>query len=326
MDNTRARGVLLDETWLARDNGCRSPSQNGEILMGLPADDWATVMRMGFDPDLPSDRVKVSSALSSSPVISSDGVFWSLAQSSSSATAIDNISRKLLANRTGGIVGGVQRILTLTSNGLDSMVLDCPQSGLFKKGPLHLVTSFRPLVPASGIISSESRLANQSIASTSELAGSWMGEIFSYRAEIQPQFLALTLRAAVAKTVDQFGAAWLIDWDESDAFLRVDRGTLPTLLERQAPAWDFSSWARDYYVRLRIRPVSGEGLCPADVTGEGFNQGDPSSGSFFQSINARRSGTIDPHDPVIMKAGQLELRVYNFVFSDDRRLLHHEPD
>ena len=83
--------------------------------------------------------------------------------------------------------------------------------------------------------------------------------------------MALAFRAAVASSLQQLQAEAFTDWDSSDAFLcqqREDATTLHALLDIP---WDLGPGAVKYYGRLRIHPLTEDGLTEPYVTGEGWN-------------------------------------------------------
>ena len=129
-------------------------------MVDPPPNTRALIIWMGLDPSLRADRVRTSQILNAAPLVLDSDRIWSLAQSTSRATAIDNVARAFLAKLFGGLVQGVHIMLCMTDMGISLPLLDCPMYGLYKRGPRHLCGSYRPLVPASAVPSSESRLAN----------------------------------------------------------------------------------------------------------------------------------------------------------------------
>ena len=46
--------------------------------------------------------------------------------------------------------------------------------------------------------------------------------------------------------------------------------------------WDPGEWCQQYFDRLKVRPLTSDGLAPPFFTGEGFNQGDDYNGDGYQ--------------------------------------------
>ena len=128
--------------------------------------------------------------------------------------------------------------------------------------------------------------------------------------------MALSLRASLAVHLAHSDTMWLLDWDESDAFLRVCRSTLPDILEGTS-CWNFSEWSKHYYSRLRIWPVTPEGLAPPFNTSEGFNQDDSASGAAFQVVNAVRTSCIRSDEALEIPSPLGPIDPHLFTFSDD---------
>ena len=78
-------------------------------------------------------------------------------------------------------------------------------------------------------------MAKFKLESTMELSWHYPQAVFSYRKEIRPAFMALTIRAAILRTLAVRGVVAVTDWDESDAFLMPPRDSLSTLNQALQP-------------------------------------------------------------------------------------------
>ena len=137
----------------------------------------------------------------------------------------------------------------------DSLSLDSAMMGIDKgKAFPHLFKSHRPVTLTSPLTRTESRAARDILVPSLEVSGSYPPDVFAYRTDIRPAFMALAFRAAVASSLQQFQTVAFTDWDSSDAFLRQQREDATTLHALLDIPWDFGPWAVKYYGRLRIHP------------------------------------------------------------------------
>ena len=126
-------------------------------------------------------------------------------------------------------------------------------------------------------------IGRQRLNDSLEVTGALTPEIFSYRVAALPQHLMLVCRATAVEAFQRTGTFWDADWDENDVFLRELRDACSAPMRTLGPVWDFGSLADDRYSRLRIHPLTKEGLAPCFRTGEGRNQGDSFAGEGFQA-------------------------------------------
>ena len=183
-------------------------------------------------------------------------------------TSLDNVPARATRRGTGGILVGEDHILVQTDVGIDSLILDAVQL---------LVTM------ESAIVRDWTGIGRGPLNEPLEVAAACTPDVFSYRTAILPLFLMLVCRAGAAAAFQSTGEFWDGVWDESDAFLREPRDVCSPLVAVLPDVWNFGVWADRVYSRLRIHPVTGEGLAPPFHTGEGRNQGDSFAGEGFQA-------------------------------------------
>lgn len=193
------------------------------------------------------------------------------------------------------------------------------QLGIFKRGPKHLFTSYRPIKLGSAINRLEGSVVHHETMLRAELDGSFAGPTFSYRKEISPHFLALSLRAALSMSLSTYGEAHLIDGDESGAFDRPVREDIAVLSKTMDSQCDFGSWAASFYSRQKVRLWTSNGLAPPVSSEEGFSQGCSLSATAYLVVGSLRTralrGLTEGWCP------EPRLPLCEFIFSDDRRWL-----
>ena len=103
-------------------------------------------------------------------------------------------------------------------------------------------------------------MAKVKLETTMELGGHYSPAVYSYRKEIHPAYMALTVRAAINRTLARRGEVVVADWDESHAFLMPPRDSLTLLNVALKPVWDFGPWSEQYYSRVTIYPLTVDGF------------------------------------------------------------------
>ena len=141
-----------------------------------------------------------------------------------------------------------------------------------------------------------------------------------------PIFLTLACRVGAVAAFRSTGEFWNGDWDESDAFLREPSDACSRLMVVLPEVWDFGAWADRVCSRLRIHPVTSEGLAPPFRTGGGRNQGDSFAGEGFQATRCLINScfTRQPRGLAIPNVFDLHappLPCDRVMFVDDRNFL-----
>lgn len=89
---------------------------------------------------------------------------------------------------------------------------------LYKSGPKHLLTSYRPIKLASALCRLAAKVVQSEVMYRAELDNSFSGQLFSYRKEILTQSLPFICRAVTTLSLLESGESHVIDGDESSAF------------------------------------------------------------------------------------------------------------
>ena len=304
-----------------------SPWGDVDFALSLPLPVLQHLLRAGFDPSNEADRRAYARARARAPLLTVPELAMYTDRAGSLSASLDNVPARATRRGTGGILIGEYNVLAQTDVGVDSLVLDAVQLGIYKhKGPRHLYGSYRPVTMESAIIRDWTGIGRGRLNESLEVAAAYTPDVFSYRTAILPQFLTLVCRAGAVAAFQSAGEFWDGDWDESDAFLREPRDACAPLMAALPDVWNFGAWADQVYSHLRIHPVTSEGLAPPFRTGEGRNQGDSFAGEGFQAtqclINscfARQPGGLtipnafDLHSP--------PLPCDRVMFVDDRHFL-----
>ena len=258
-------------------------------------------------------------SLPAHPVIDVLSVKRCLAHKLSNATSLDDLPYAVLRELSGcGISALVSymEVLRRTPEALSNAVI---QLGIFKKGPKHLFSSYRPIKLGSAVNRLEGFIVHEVTSIRAELSGCYSGPLFAYRSELSPSFLALSLRAAVTMTLLSDGQVHLVDGDESGAFDMPIREDVSHLTKIWSMSNDFGSFAGNLYNQQRFHLWSSLGLCPAVQMQEGFPQGCSLAATAFGVLGCLRTSALrneHPHGHAIAS-----LPVFEFVYSDDRRWL-----
>ena len=138
--------------------------------------------------------------------------------------SLDQVPQTLLMQLGHGGVHGIHAQQLMMRAGMPSVSLRAVQMGIDKeKGLSHLYKGHRPVLVTNPIPRAESRVAKRKLAATLELSGHYTHTHFPYRRDICPAFMVLVLRAVRTHTLLRVGQFAVVDWDESDAYLRPER-------------------------------------------------------------------------------------------------------
>ena len=85
-------------------------------------------------------------------------------------------------------------------------------------------------------------------------------------------FTVLVNRALLVPVLETQAHAWMLDWDESDAFLRPVREELSQMNTLLKPMWDFGPWTMSYYDRVTIYPLTSDGFAEGYTPEEGTKE------------------------------------------------------
>ena len=107
---------------------------------------------------------------------------------------------------------GEYSVLVQTNAGVDSLVLDAVQLGIFKhKGPRHLYGSYRPVTMESAIIRDWTGIGRGRLNESLEVTAAYSPDVYSYRTAVLPQFLSLVCRAGAVEAFHSTGEFWAGD-------------------------------------------------------------------------------------------------------------------
>ena len=207
----------------------------------------------------------------------------------SNAVSFDNLPLFFLRGlSTSGVVSLLEymRLLTLFPAAVSNIAL---QLAIYKKGPKHLFTSYRPIKLGYAVNRLEASCIHHEAAHRAELEGSWDAQCFSYRKEITPFAMAFAIRAAIHIALVRNGEIRIVDRDETSAFDRVICDDLRDLRLLWPTQCAFGKWAFGFYRRQRVRLSTVFGPSPLVSTEEGFSQGCPFAPTGYNLLGAVRS-------------------------------------
>ena len=307
----------------------QQPSPWGDVgfALNLPLPVLLSLLKAGYDPASEADRRAYSPARAPAPLLSIPELAAYTDRGGSSSASLENLPARTTRRGNGGILLGEYSVLVQTDAGVDSLVLDAVQLGIFQhKGPRHLYGSYRPVTMESAIVRDWTGIGRGGLTESLEVTAAYSPDVYSYRTAVLPQFLLLICRAGAVAAFQSRGEFWDGDWDESDTFLMEPRSACSPLMQTLPDVWDFGGWADRVYSRLRIHPVTSEGLAPPFLTGEGRNPGDSFAGEGFQATQCVINSclTRQPHGLTVPNAFDLcalPLPCDRVMFVDDRHFL-----
>ena len=167
----------------------------------IPANLLRDMLSAGLDPRDPHHRGPFCRQLVSGPVLRDDRVWRSATSRGTLFAALDQCPQALLHHCSHGGMHGVQHQPHLLDAGADSLSLDSAMMGIDKgKAFPHLFKSHRPVTLTSPLTRIESRAARGILVPSLEVSGSYPPDVFAYRANIRPAFMALTFRWPLASS------------------------------------------------------------------------------------------------------------------------------
>ena len=261
-----------------------------------------------------------------------------LSAGGSKVVALDELPQQLLKAFPGFGLATLCRLLARVMKGERSRIL-CAVLHLLlvKKAPRWLLRNSRPILLEAALLRIASSIMFGKVLSAAELSGLVPPTAFAYRKSLSQHALAILCRWLIAAWVRQ-GRVWVLDWDESNAFCNVERDGLARLLEDH-PEVDCGQWIRRFYGSLEVYVVTPFGLTGPYELLHGGVQGDSMGVGSFTLVGIFRSranksmvvfslrpetggrGGPSPADYCFYHPAFPDLPVFEFSFSDDRRLI-----
>ena len=210
--------------------------------------------------------------------------------------------------------------------------------GIKKKPPFTLMSGYRHIFVETSLSRVDSAGMHMVLSEASKLSGLWGPNLFSYRKGFSPAIMAIVLRRSVYKVLSLWGQTWILDWDETGAFPKLQLGNLDQLLSLAAEADDEQStlqgvrdayWMAEgdvdaFYRRQRIYPVTAYGLGRPYSAEDGMLEGDSAAPTVYQTAGAVGTSCTTVEGAVRFSGPHGAVALSEFVFSDDRRLIHHK--
>ena len=326
-ENNRYRGVPMNKELL--QEYFSSPANEANCLDRLPDQLWIAMKKGGLDPTSYKDRVQWSRKLVSEGYNTERRLMQSLKRSATNATSLDLIPSSQLKAGGWAAKGGIMRILDQLEAGGESLFNTVAQYGLKKRGPYFLMGGFRHIFVESSISSKGSARYHFLMRDVGELTGLWGPTLFSYRQGFSAHTLAIVTRRALYKILQIWGKVWLLEWDETGAFPRLQMGLLDELTEiaseggLEEALWTGGKVLDQFYRRQQLYPVTEYGLGLPYQAQDGALEGDCAAPSAYQSASAVRTWCKDPQGAVTFGSGDKQISISETVFSDDRRMFHY---
>ena len=345
LDNNMHRGVPFDEEGIRME--WRGFGAAAQALDRLPDALRFEMQRSGKDPECFEDRVVHAEELVRKGPGGWDRLGVALAKSATNATAMDLMPSSQL-KRSGGVTRcGILDIKRKLEAGASSLFNAVAHYGLRKKGPWHLLSGYRHIFVEAAMSRLVSSMDGQHLADICELVGLWGPNLFSYRKGFSSHHMVLAMRRCVYKTLEQRGVIYILDWDESGAFPKMQLGVMDDLLEvaqeelrddmgvedmdevegpgvKSSLMWKCGQHYDQFYRRQVIYPITEYGLGNPYVAEDGALEGDSSGPTVYQTCSAVRTACTGD-DGCVRFAHQGKLiAVSEVVFSDDQRLLHRD--
>ena len=317
------RHVLVDHHDLERGSSSAPWNALFDPVRDLPLKLFLLALHRGYSPASTDSLKHLAGALASQGPLHPQLTHTALRRLTSWATTVDNFPPALLSSAEGGLQLACHRMLQLRHAGTTSISSMITQYGNYKgpQKPPHLFESHRPLSVASPLASFEAGEAGQLIRATMELSGAATPELFAYRAEIQPAYMAFAVRAAMIRTLLTWGTLASAKWDESHAYLRIPRAQAQRTLTLTPHVWNFAQWFQQYYSSRSIRILTDVGFTDPIVTEEGADQGCPAADQCFQGTQACLNTTLTTFSDISLPSTRGPLPCTRAAFSDDRIFL-----
>ena len=93
--------------------------------------------------------------------------------------------------------------------------------GIRKKEPFYYLSGYRHIYVESALSRVDSACDHQLLRDVGELTGLWSPALFSYRQGFSPSLMAPLLRRSCYKLLEIWGEVWILDWDETGAFPKL---------------------------------------------------------------------------------------------------------
>ena len=244
----------------------------------------------------------------------------------SNATSLDDLPCAVVRAMPGIGISSLAAWLQRLRDGEQSQLLSAViHLCLKKKEPSWLLRNSRPILLEPFVRRLESAAIFQRLMARAE-RDYWLDPwVFSYRKQVNPLYLALLVRWAIAYWALDLGCIHVSDWDESNAFCNLNRVDLQALL-RDFPALDCGDWVDWFYSSFACYVQTPYGLAEPYAVRQGAAQGDSMGvGTYmlFRTLRGKAlrttvSGPVYPCLP--------DLEIPEVIFADDARQFGRTPE
>ena len=126
-----------------------------------------------------------------------------------------------------------------------------------------------------------------------------------------------------------WGEVWILDWDKIGAFPKLQMRNLSALMrivesEGDIAVWDCQEQMDQFYRRQELYPITQFGLGEPYQAEDGALEGDSAAPAIYQTASAVRTACTTAEGATRFSHGDKQVVVSELVFSDDRRIFHHD--
>ena len=295
----------------------------------LPDDLWIAMRQSGLDLEVFTDRVSYAASLVSEGPQTAGRLYRALDKHMTDATSLDQMPVSQW-KQGGGITRQVLLVIMQElRNGTASLFNAVAHYGIRKKEPFYFLSGFGHIYVESALSRLDSACDHQLLRDVGELTGVWSPALFSYHQGFSPSVMAVVLRRSCYKLLVIWGEVWILDWDETGAFPKLQMRNLSALLriaesEGDVAVWDCQEQMDQFHRTQRLYPVTEFGLGEPYQAEDGALEGDSAAPAIYQTASAVRTACITEDGAARFSLGAKQVALSELVFSDDRRIFHHD--
>ena len=212
--------------------------------------------------------------------------------------------------------------------GTSSLFNSVAHYGIRKKEPFYYLSGYRHIYVETALSRIDSSCDHQLMRDGGELTGIWSLALFSYWQGFSPSVMAKVLRRSCYKLLSIWGEVWILDWDETGAFPKLQMKNVRALMsiaeECGAAVWDCQDTVDQFYRRQELYPVTEFGLRDPYRAEDGALEGASAAPALYQTASAVRTACKSGRGAVRFPLGSKIVELSELVFSDDKRIFHHD--
>ena len=233
-ENNLYRGELLQLDIL--EEAYRKPLCRERCVDRPPDELWIAMRRRRLNREDHHDRNLFAEELIAEGSCTMRRLCKVLRRPMTDATAMDLLPSSQL--KQGGMVARhcMLNIMEQLSVGIASMFNSVAHYGIRKKEPYYYLSGYRHIFVETSLSRVNTALDHSLLSDVCELTRLWGPNLFSYRKGFNPAQMAIILRRCAYKILEIHGEIWLLDWDETGAFPKLQLQNLDALL-RMAANW-----------------------------------------------------------------------------------------